>query len=130
MTRPTLHLVPEPVWRAHDPARPYLPAAWEQDGFVHCTDGDDEMLAVANRFYADDPRPFLLLTVDLDRNGSPWRFDDPERRYPHVYGPLDPAAVSAVRAMVRDQRGRFVAIAAADRVRAGRHRATGTPRRA
>lgn len=114
MTRPTLHLVPEAVWRAHDPARPYLPAGWEQDGFVHCTDGDHEMLAVANRFYGEDPRPFVLLTVDLDRNGSPWRFDDPERRYPHVYGPLDPAAVTAVRALVRDRHGRFVAIAAVE----------------
>ena len=51
------------------------------------------MVAVANRFYRDDPRPFLLLTLDLERTGSPWRFDDPERRYPHVYGPIDPACV-------------------------------------
>jgi uncharacterized protein (DUF952 family) len=110
MTRPTLHLVPEPVWRAHDRAVPYLPAAWEEDGFVHCTDGDDEMLVVANRFYADDPRAFLLLTVDLDRNDSPWRFDDPDRRYPHIYGPIDPGAVIDVRRMLRDADGRFTAI--------------------
>jgi uncharacterized protein (DUF952 family) len=110
VTRHTLHLVPEAVWRAHDPGRPYLPAAWEQDGFIHCTDGDKEMLAVANRFYADDPRPFLLLTVDLDQNGSPWRFDDPGRRYPHLYGPIDPAAVTEVRGLERDSAGRFEAI--------------------
>ena len=76
MSRPTLHLVPEPVWAARDPEAPYLPAAYEADGFVHCTDGDDEMVVVANRFYRDDPRPFLLLTLDLERTGSPWRFDD------------------------------------------------------
>ena len=77
MTRPTLHLVPEARWDAWDPATPYLPAAYEADGFVHCTDGDEEMLKTANRFYRADPQPFLLLTVDLDSTGSPWRFDDP-----------------------------------------------------
>ena len=91
MARLTLHLVPEATWAAHDPAAPYLPAAYAEDGFVHCTDGDEEMVDVANRFYAADPRPFLLLTLDLERTGSPWRFDDPGRRYPHVYGPIDPA---------------------------------------
>lgn len=108
MTRPTLHLVPEAVWDAHDPATPYLPDAYDDDGFVHCTDGDDEMVAVANRFYRTDPRPFLLLTIDLDRTGSPWRFEDPARRYPHVYGSIDPACVLEVRRMGRGPDGRFI----------------------
>ena len=107
MTRETLHLVPEAVWDAHDPVEPYLPAAYADDGFVHCTDGDDEMVAVANRFYRDDARPFLLLTLDLDRTGSPWRFDDLSGIYPHVYGPIDPSSVLEVRRMVRDEDGRF-----------------------
>ncbi len=88
----------------------YLPAAYREDGFVHCTDGDDEMIAVANRFYRDDPRSFLLLTLDLERTGSPWRFDDPGRRYPHVYGPIDPGSVLAVRRMLRDEGGGFLGI--------------------
>ena len=112
MTRPTLHLVPEAVWEAHDPSRPYLPAAYREDGFVHCTDGDEEMVAVANRFYRDDPRPFLILTLDLERTGSPWRFDDPGQRYPHVYGPIDPASVIEVRRMARDADDAFVGITA------------------
>ena len=107
MARLTLHLVPEDTWDAHDPAVPYLPAAYAQDGFVHCTDGDAEMVVVANRFYAADPRSFLLLTVDLERTGSPWRFDDPEQRYPHVYGPIDPASVVEVRRMTRSADGAF-----------------------
>ncbi len=110
MTRPTLHLVPEATWEAHDPDDPYLPAAYPADGFVHCTDGDAEMLAVANRFYRDDPRRFLLLTLDLDRTGSPWRFDDPAGIYPHVYGPIDPACVLGVRRMARDADGAFLRI--------------------
>lgn len=110
MSRPTLHLVPEPAWEAHDPAAPYLPAAYPDDGFVHCTDGDEEMVAVANRFYRDDRRSFLLLTLDLERTGSPWRFEDPEQRYPHVYGPIDPACVMGVRRMLRAADGTFLGI--------------------
>jgi uncharacterized protein (DUF952 family) len=108
VTRPTLHLVPEPVWEARDPATPYLPAAYAEDGFVHCTDGDDEMVVVANRFYAADPRPFLLLTLDLERTGSPWRFDDDRGIYPHVYGPIDPASVLQVRRLERSADGTFL----------------------
>jgi uncharacterized protein (DUF952 family) len=110
VTRPTLHLVPEAAWDARDPAAPYLPAAYAQDGFTHCTDGDDAMVTVANRFYRDDPRPFLLLTLDLERTGSPWRFDEPGSPYPHIYGPVDPAAVMEVRRMVRGGDGVFTGI--------------------
>ena len=56
---------------ARDPASPYLPAAYAEDGFVHCTDGDPEMVAVANRFYREDPRPFLLLDDRPRPDGQP-----------------------------------------------------------
>jgi uncharacterized protein (DUF952 family) len=108
VTRPTLHLVPEDTWDALAPGAPYLPAAYAQDGFVHCTDGDDEMVVVANRFYRADPAAFLLLTLDLDRTGSPWRFDDPIGIYPHVYGAIDPASVLEVRRMARGPDGTFL----------------------
>ena len=111
MPRPTLHLVPEAVWAARDPTAAYAPSAYAEEGFVHCTDGDEEMLRTANRFYRADPRPFLVLTVDLDRTGSPWRIDDPGSPYPHVYGTIAPAAVTEVRRFVRDADGTFTGIA-------------------
>ena len=110
MTRPTLHLVPEARWVAWAPAAPYLPAAFDADGFVHCTDGDEEMLKTAYRCYRADPQPFLLLTVDLDAAGSPWRFDDPGSPSPHIYGPISPAAILDVRRVERDADGTFTAI--------------------
>lgn len=114
MTRPTLHMVAAAVWAGRDAAEPYLPAAYPEDGFVHCTDGDAGMVATANRFYRDDPRPFVVLTIDLDATGSPWRFDDEAQRFPHIYGAIDPAAVLDVRRMVREADGTFSAIAAED----------------
>ena len=77
---------------------------------MHCTDGDEAMVATANRFYRADPQPFLLLTLDLDRTGSPWRFDDPSGIYPHVYGPIDPTSVLEVRRFRRQADGAFTEI--------------------
>jgi hypothetical protein len=114
MARLTLHLVPAETWDGRDPATPYLPAAYAEDGFVHCTDGDRAMIEVANSVYAGDPRPFLLLTLDLERTGSPWRFDDPN-------GATRTSTVRStvvgrrVRRLVRDPHGRFTAITPPDR---------------
>jgi len=110
MSRLTLHLVAEERWDARDPSEPYTPARYAEEGFVHCTDGEDEMLKTANRFYRDAPGSFLALTVDLDAIGSPWRFDEPGTPYPHVYGPIDPSAVREVRRFARDEDGTFTAI--------------------
>ncbi len=70
------------------------------------------MVATANRHFADDPREYLVLTIDLDRVGSPWRIEDVRGIYPHVYGPIERGAILGVSRMVRDEAGRFLAIGA------------------
>ena len=108
--RPTYHLVPAAAWAASDPSIPYAAASLADEGFIHCTDGDDELLATANRHYRDYDRDFFVLTVDLDAAGSPWRIDDPGRIYPHVFGPIARTAILDVRRLERDADGRFTAI--------------------
>ena len=71
------------------------------EGFVHCTDGLAAMVETANRFYAGEPGDFLVLTVDLDAVGCPWRIDEPGRPYPHIYGPLPRRPSVEVRPMPR-----------------------------
>jgi hemoglobin len=110
VTRPTFHLIPAQVWAASDPAAPYRSVTLESEGFIHCTDGVDELLATADRHFRDDPRDYLVLTVDLDATGSPWRFDGGRDIYPHVYGPIAREAILAVAPMVRGDAGSFVAI--------------------
>ena len=112
--RPTFHIVAAEVWAATDPDAPYEAASLASEGFIHCTDGEAELLATANRHYANDPRDFLALTVDLDATGSPWRIDDPARIYPHVYGPIDRAAILDQVALTRDAAGRFSGFDRAD----------------
>jgi len=68
-------------------------------------------VATANRHYRDDPRPFVRLAIDLDRVGAPWRVEDPNGIYPHVFGPIDRAAILDVRPIPRDADGTFRAIA-------------------
>ena len=112
--RLTYHLAPAPAWAGRDPAAPIAPPSLEAEGFIHCTDGAEAMVATANRHYRDDPRDFVVLTIDLDMTGSPWRFDDPARVYPHVYGPIDPGAVRDVTPIPRDADGAFQAFAVAE----------------
>lgn len=110
MTRLTYHLVPAADWAATDRTRPYEAASLASAGFIHCTDGDTELLRTVDRHYGDDPRPFAVLTVDLDRVTAPWRIEDAGGIYPHVFGPIDQPAIVAVGALIRGPDGRAVAI--------------------
>lgn len=110
MANLAFHLVSENWYHRQPTSEPYLPQAYPLDGFVHLTHGEHEVMEVGNNFYMNDPRPYLLLTIDLDRVTSEVRYDDPERRYPHVYGPIDREAITEVREVYRAPIGLFLAI--------------------
>jgi uncharacterized protein (DUF952 family) len=110
--RPTFHLSPAERWAAADSSVPYEAPSLASEGFIHCTDGEAALIATADRHYASDPRPFVVLTVDLDAAGSSWRIEDAVGIYPHVYGPIDRSAILEVRPMTRTADGRFTAIGA------------------
>ncbi len=112
--RPTFHLTPTEAWSGRDPAAPITSPSLATEGFIHCTDGAAATVATANRHYRADPRDFVILTVDLDVTGAPWRFDDAEERYPHIYGPIDPAAVVGVAPIVRASDGTFLGFGASE----------------
>ncbi len=106
----TWHLSPEPHWAAHAGKARYTPEHFAEEGFIHCTNGDERLIEVGNRYYTADPRPFLALQVDLDAAGSQAIYEDPEQVYPHIYGELDTAAVRQVRRIVRGADGAFLGI--------------------
>jgi uncharacterized protein (DUF952 family) len=111
--RPTFHLVPADAWAAHIPGTPYTSPTLATEGFIHCTDGVDELIATANRYYRDDPRAFVALTIDLDTARSPWRIDDAMGIYPHVHGPIAPDSIVAVHGVLRLEDGSFTDLGSA-----------------
>jgi uncharacterized protein (DUF952 family) len=112
LTHQTLHLTAAAVWSAQAGGLFYLPEAYAADGFIHCTDGDAELIAVANRYYRGDRRAFVVLTIALNRVSARVVYEDAQRKYPHIYGHLEVAAVAAVRRVVRTTGGAFVGLEA------------------
>jgi uncharacterized protein (DUF952 family) len=106
----TLHLVPEDVWLAQNGQSHYQPEGFSSEGFIHCTHGRDFVVEVGNRYYGDDPRPYLVLEVDLERVAAPVVYEDEERRFPHIYGPLERHAVRRAYRVERAADGTFIAI--------------------
>jgi len=74
---------------------------------VHCTDGADEVAATANRYFVDLVGDLLVLIVDRSRLHAPVRVDDERQVYPHIYGPIERAAIIQVLVMPRDASGAF-----------------------
>lgn len=111
-----LHLVPAATWAELADAATYSPESLATEGFVHCSGDDEVMLAVANAFYRGVGEA-LVLSIDEHELTAAVRWEaaaprpvngDEATRFPHVYGPLDLAAVVGVRRLVRDDTGRFV----------------------
>lgn len=102
----TYHLAPREEFDRD--AAEYLPAAYAREGFIHTTRDLALVVAVGNRYYRADPRPYLLLTIALDRATAPWRYAAAGEDYPHLYGPLNRAAIVAVRAAPRVADGTFL----------------------
>ncbi len=104
----TYHLVSKDYFESLDAGSDYIPAPFAKDGFIHCTDAPDEMARVANLFYNSDPSPHLYLYVDKDRVRAPIRYEDPDHKYPHIYGPLNRDAIISIRPAGRDAAGNFL----------------------
>lgn len=104
----TFHLALASEWAAEPDAPTYAPSAFEREGFIHCTDGAEELVATANRYYRGDPGPFVVLEVDLDKLSARVVYEDERRVFPHVYGRLPRASVSAVLPVQRAADGTFV----------------------
>ncbi len=96
MSSITYHLVASSFWESQEPRSDYAPPDFARAGFIHCTDDEQEMARVANLFYKSNAGPHVYLTIDKSRVHAPIRYEDAERRYPHIYGTLNRDAVVAV----------------------------------
>ena len=106
----TFHLTPREHWDAQRSDAAYTPEPFETEGFIHCTDGEANVVTVGNRYYTSDPREMVCLVIDCDLVAAEIRYEDPERIYPHIYGPLNTDSVIDVRSVRRKADGTFTGI--------------------
>lgn len=106
---PIYHLTPLRDFEAQAQDQPYLPAAFDQEGFIHCTAGAEMLLRVANVFFSDIDEPLLVLEIDPARLTAPLKFEppaspqatesdftpEPGTLFPHIYGVLNREAIAA-----------------------------------
>jgi uncharacterized protein (DUF952 family) len=80
-----------------------------EEGFIHASTAA-QVLPVANAVYLDEPQDLVLLVLDTSRIGAEIRREpvpgwaDP---FPHIYGPLDVAAVVQAVPLERHAPGTF-----------------------
>jgi uncharacterized protein (DUF952 family) len=104
----TYHLVPALVWESQMFGRAYEPEGFEEEGFIHCTDTLAELVAVGNRYYGSDPREFVVLAIDCEQLTANVVYEDDQRIFPHIYGPLNTDAVLSTQPVVRAADGTFL----------------------
>jgi uncharacterized protein (DUF952 family) len=104
----TYHLVAGEYYRSTDRTAPYTPESFADEGFIHCTDGIDNVVDVANRYYKSDQRMYVVLVLDTAKIEAEVRYDDEAKIYPHIYGPLNRDAITDILPMLRASDGTFL----------------------
>ncbi len=95
MTRLILHITTAPEWESARANGQYRAPSLDSEGFIHCS-LPTQVTHVADWFYRDVP-DLLLLAIDPSLLTSPLRWEPSadafDGDFPHVYGPIDTAAV-------------------------------------
>jgi uncharacterized protein (DUF952 family) len=107
------HIALESDWEAALEAGEYrtstLGRSLDEEGFIHAA-SSGQVRGVGEAFYADIAEPLVLLTIDERRLTVPLQIDAVAGQadgFPHIYGPLDVAAVVMATPLLRDGQGRL-----------------------
>jgi uncharacterized protein (DUF952 family) len=113
-----LHILKRGEWDEAKRAGCYAPPSLVSEGFIHCST-EHQVAKTANLFFPGQ-RDLVLLVIDEGRLHSDLKHEAPasmghERTdglFPHLYGPLNLDAVTAVHEFPCDGDGRFALPAA------------------
>lgn len=90
------HLTTRAAWERALANGEYVATSLADEGFIHLST-EAQWPGVRARFYAKT-QDLVLLVIDPGRLGHEIRYELADGdRYPHLYGPIDPAAVVEVR---------------------------------
>ncbi len=94
-----LHIATPAEWAAARASGVVAPASLAAEGFVHCSTRDQLAGTLARHFAGGGD--LVVLVLDPGALGAELRWEEsrPGERYPHVYGPIPTAAVTAVEAV-------------------------------
>jgi uncharacterized protein (DUF952 family) len=89
-----VHIAARDDWERARSAGAYTTASLHNEGYVHCASATQHATVANARFAARTD--LVLLLIDTDKLSSEVRFEQPDTggdAFPHVYGPVDLAAV-------------------------------------
>ena len=98
------HICSRQAWQQAQQDGQYQGDTLTSDGFIHCSK-PEQILGVAERYFSG-VRDLLILWIDPSKLAAELRWEASEGEvYPHIYGPLNLDAVSAVKAFDPDADG-------------------------
>lgn len=103
MPEPIFHLVPAEEWSRD--ATHHTPSSLAAEGFVHCSDAR-QVARVADTVFRGRG-DLLLVEIDPSKLSAEVVWEDLyglDEDFPHIYGPIDRAAVNQVTPYRPDQR--------------------------
>lgn len=106
--QPIYHILRRSDWGRAQAAGAYEPESLGSEGFIHCST-IEQVIRVANQFYHGQ-KGLLLLRIDQEQLTFDVLYEDTMdvgENFPHIYGPLDLAAVTALCALEPDHDGSF-----------------------
>jgi uncharacterized protein (DUF952 family) len=101
------HIAARADWEAAQAAGAYTADSLGSEGFIHCSTGA-QVPGTAARFFAGRA-DLLLLQIDPARLTAELRYEEgePGVLFPHLYGPMDLAAVVAAHPFAPGEDGSF-----------------------
>ena len=97
------HLTSREAWAAAQPTGEYEAPSLAEEGFIHCSADEAQMLRVAERLY---PAATGLQVLDVDTTKLQAEPSRSGELYPHIYGRINLDAVVHVRDLTLDADGR------------------------
>ncbi len=100
------HIALPEQWEAARLSGEYIADSLATEGFIHCST-EDQVERSLNRFFCGRDA-VLLLAIDAERLTSGLKYEPAHGEdFPHIYGPLNLDAVSAVELVCPDASGIF-----------------------
>ena len=95
------HVAPASRWSQLGPAEAYTDPSLDTEGFIHCSTADQLLSTLADHFGGIDRADLVVLEIDPGRLTWPLRWEAASpggsacgsEVFPHVYGPIDRAAI-------------------------------------